>query len=304
MCQKPDDERDFALVAGQSSLDELATLYGVSRTSLHQHVAHVEISGEKARAFRTWMTQRRNRPGAAIEKRMARLDESAEAAPPSQGQILHRLYLLEGEALGLLQRAKQQDAVRDAVSAIRAAESLLVRISELSGFLRTGTDVNVGVVVADAADDEFDAMVRQLATEMARRHDAPEPSLLDQAESCLRMLTTAGPDSPEWSADERERVTRLVEWCAVVVERYGTPGELVSGVLNRYPGGPTAPHDGVDDAEVVSDAEPPAEAQATPQRALPPACRDGCGCWRCAGKPKPSYGIPGPTSVGTGGGWR
>lgn len=260
------------MLAGQCSLDEIATAHGVNRATLHRHIGHVELSGAKTLEFRNWMAQRaQRRPGAAIERKLARLDESDEATAPSPGQVYRRLYLLEGEALGLLERAKQQDAVRDAVSAIRAAESLLVRISELSGYLKPAqTSVAVGVVVGSEQQD-FDGFVTEMLEEIAR---VAHPRCAKCGEACSLCAS------------------ELVEPPKSIAEKMA---RLAAQAKDRYPGGPLSD---VDDAEVVEDAQAVETPQTPPRQALPAPCPDGCRCWRCKDKPKQAHGGQiGPISV-------
>lgn len=261
MCRSADEERDWAIVAGLRSFEEMATLLDSSKSVIDRHLNHIEIKPERARAFRTWLAQRRAKaPGAALERRLTgRLDESAEALAPSPGQVFHRLYELEGAALKLLARADAEGQIRDGISAIRACEALVTRAAELAGLLRTGTNIAVGVVVAD--DASFDQQVNDLIAAITQQ---ASPACARCGESCSACASEA---LPMGSLEDLQR-------------------RKASLARDRGPGG-------VVDAEVVEEAPDVSEAHRTPPtpprpKALPaPPHEDACRCWKCADKPAP-----------------
>lgn len=292
LCAKVDEERDWAILIGGASFDELAVLTGASKSAVHRHLSHITVTADRAVAFRTWAQQRAQRqPGAALERKLARLDEAEEAEAPSPGQIFHRLYALEGEALGLLHRAKEQDQVRDAVAAIRASESLLVRISELSGLLGPASQVNLAVMNGAPDGYDFGEAVRRMRDALITQVDEDGHDLIYQADQALRHLSEADPDG--YPADVRRRVDQVALWAQRFLDHYGIPAEQTGGWL---PAGSPYAKD-AEDAVVVDASTGRVGPSAPPLRALPAPHSDGCRCFSCKDREMPSGGVPGPMGV-------
>lgn len=79
------------------------------------------------------------------ERMVARMAGAPSAKDTTAEDLLEQLRGLQGEAEGILARAKRDGNHRDALGAIKESRSLIELLAKLVGELQTGTTVNITV---------------------------------------------------------------------------------------------------------------------------------------------------------------
>lgn len=143
-------EKKYAFAAGFMSYEDAEKYFDCSSGTVQRHLEHYFCSpGFDAKAFRKYIAREAKVPMTNTSGRRTKqfLNELDGMDAPSLEQIFNRMFELEQVALDLMDRAKLREDPRGELEALKAADGLLKRIAELSGFLSTAKSTYVVNVI-------------------------------------------------------------------------------------------------------------------------------------------------------------
>lgn len=152
ICDSPlPKEKKYALLAGFMSYIDAEHYFDVSTGTVTRHIEHAYcVDSFDGKEFRKWIARESRVPqtsSASGRRANQLLNELDGMNGPSLEQIFNRMFELEQVALNLMETARLRDDDRGTLEALKAADGLLKRISELSGFLSTAKSTYVVNVI-------------------------------------------------------------------------------------------------------------------------------------------------------------